>query len=322
MKPIEYRASLMTTTAYTRADGASALETFLALPPLWRGDCGPLLLVDVSPISYIVAFRDGRKAGTKSQAAVAVEIAMGIKTYIRDMVKDVSPAAVILVFDSPVATLRASLLTCYKAQRVETRKAYDEEQKKLNAARMEAVEGMFLAPSLRPGCNVLRKDGYEADDLLAAFVHGLRLNPMGERMPARQRIMIATSDADMSQLLDFANVDILDVGKRQYITQKSFALKEGYPPSWIPAIKAISGDKSDNIPGIKGVGEKTALKFLSGQEMSPRERGLLENGWGDVENFYDLVKLPLPGCSLKGREFDAGLVPSHLIENPVDLFPF
>lgn len=320
MKPIEERVKLLTTTAYSRADGASALETFLALPPLWRGDCGPLLLVDVSPISYIVAFRDGRKVGTKSQAAVAVEIAMGIKTYIRDVVKDVSPAAVILVFDSPVATLRSSLLTCYKAQRVETRKAYDEEQKKLNAARMEAVEGMFLAPSLRPGCNVLRKPGYEADDLLAAFVHGLRLTPTGERMPARQRIMIATSDADMSQLLDFANVDVLDVGKRQYITLKSFALKEGYPPSWIPAIKAISGDSSDNIPGIKGVGEKTALKFLRGEEMSTRERELLEKGWGDVENFYDLVKLPLPGCSLKGREFNATLCPDDLVEDNKNIF--
>lgn len=310
----------MTTTAYTRADGASALETFLALPPLWRGDCGPLLLVDVSPISYIVAFRDGRKVGTKSTAAVAVEIAMGIKTYIRDMIKDVSPAAVILVFDSPTATLRSSLLTCYKAQRAETRKAYDEEQKKLNAARMEAVEGMFLAPSMRPGCNVLRKAGFEADDLLAAFVHGLRLTPTGERMPARQRIMIATSDADMSQLLDFANVDVLDVGKRQYITQKTFALKEGYPPSWIPAIKAIAGDSSDNIPGVKGVGEKTALKFLRGEEMSTRERGLLEKGWADVENFYDLVKLPLPGCSLRGCTFDALLCPSDIREDEKNIF--
>ena len=161
----------------------------------------------------------------------------------------------------------------------------------------------------------MRKAGYEADDLLAAFVHGLRLTPTGERMPARQRIMIATSDADMSQLLDFANVDVLDVGKRQYITQKSFALKEGYPPSWIPAIKAISGDDSDNIKGVKGVGEKTALKFLSGQEMSPRERGLLEKGWADVENFYDLVKLPLPGCSLKGCKFNEMLLPSVLVED-------
>jgi DNA polymerase-1 len=152
---------------------------------------------------------------------------------------------------------------------------------------------MFLSPTLRPGCNVLRKPGYEADDLLAAFVHGLRLTPTGDRMPARQRIMVATSDQDLCQLLDFANVDVLDVGKRQYITPKSFLMKEGYLPSWIPALKAISGDSSDNIPGIKGVGEKTALKFLQGLEMSARERGLLEKGWADAENFFDLVKLPL-----------------------------
>jgi len=310
----------MLANTFTRQDGASALETYLTLPPAWRGDCGPLLLVDVSPISYIVAFRDGRKAGNKSQGAVAIEIAMGIKNYVRDVCKDVSPAAVILVFDSPVTTLRSTLLSCYKAQRAKVRKEYDEEQRKLNDARMEAVEGMFLAPTLRPGCNVLRKPGYEADDLLAAFVHGLRLTPTGDRMPARQRIMVATSDADMSQLLDFANVDLLDVGKRQYITQKTFTMKEGYPPSWIPALKAISGDVSDNIPGIKGVGEKTALKFLQWLEMSARERGLLERGWADAENFFDLVKLPLAGCSLKGCQFDASLLADDIIEKDANLF--
>ena len=310
----------MLVNTFTRQDGASALETFLALPPSWRGDCGPLLLVDVSPISYIVAFRDGRKAGNKSQSAIAIEIAMGIKTYIRDMVKDVSPAAVILVFDSPVKTLRSTLLSCYKAHRVKVRKEYDEEQRKLNAARMEAVEGMFLSPSLRPGCNVLRKPGYEADDLLSAFVHGLRLTSTGDRMPVRQRIMVATSDQDLCQLLDFANVDVLDVGKRQYITSKTFPMKEGYPPSWIPAVKAISGDKSDNIDGIKGVGDKTALKFLSGQEMSPRERGLLERGWNEAETFFDLVKLPLAGCSLKGCTFDVSLLAKDILEQDANLF--
>jgi DNA polymerase I len=320
MMTIDQRVKLMTSSAYTKADGASALETFLALPPAWRCDCGPLLLVDVSPISYIVAFRDGRKAGNKSQGAVAIEIAQGIKNYVRDMCKDVSPEAVILVFDSPVKTLRAGLLGEYKAHREKVRKEYDEEQKKLNAARMEAVEGMFLAPTLRPGCNVLRKAGYEADDLIAAFVHGLRLTPTGERLPARQRIMIATSDKDICQLLDFANVDMLDVAKRMYVTPKSFLQKEGYPASWIPAVKAISGDPSDNIPGIEGVGEKTVLKFLNGLEMTTRERGLLEKGWGDAENFFDLVKLPLAGCSLKGCSFDAKLLANDILEQDTNFF--
>lgn len=323
MKPIEQRAKLMTTGAYTREDGVSAFESYMALHPVWRGNCGPLLLVDVSPISYIVAFRDGRKAGNKSQSAVAIEIAMGIKTYIRDMVKDVSPSAVILVFDSPVKTLRSTLLSCYKAQRVTARAEYDEEKKKLNAARIEAVESMWVTPSMRPGCNAIRKDGYEADDLIAAFVHGLRLSPTGERVPARQRIMIATSDCDMCQLLDFANVDLLDVGKRVYLTAKSFSQREGYPPSLVPAVKAIAGDNSDNIPGIRGVGEKTALKFLNGSELTDRERGLIEKGWAEAENFYDLVKLPFPGCSLKGCKFDENLLPSDIDDSADDLqLPF
>lgn len=305
----------------SRADGACALESYLSLPFLWRGDCGPLLLVDVSPVSYIVAFRDGRKAGNKIIDAVAVEIAAGVKNFIRDMVKEVSPTAVILVFDFPVKTFRAGLLQRYKAQRAEARKNFDEEKKKLNDARMMAVDWMHENPSMRPGCNVLRKAGYEADDLIAAFVHGLRVSPTGDRAPARQRILIATSDKDMCQLLDFPNVDVLDVGKRMYVTPKNFIQKEGYPPSYIPALKAIAGDPSDNIPGIEGVGEKTALKFLNGLELTARERGLLEKGWNDAEEYYDLIRLPFPGCSLKGCKFDENLLASDMIEETADI-PF
>ncbi|MFA6690276.1 MAG: hypothetical protein WCS18_12470 [Sphaerochaetaceae bacterium] len=312
MPTIEDRAKLMAEGTLGRAEGACALESHLALPAEWRGTCGPLLLVDVSPVSYIAAFRDGRKTAGKTQSALAAEISIAVKTYIRDMVGDVNPAACILAFDSPVKTFRSGLLARYKAQRAKKRSEYDEEQKKLNDARMEAVEGMWLAPELRPGCNAMRKAGYEADDMIAVFVHALRVTPTGERMSARQRIMVATSDKDLSQLLDFANVDVLDVGKRTYVTAKSFAQKEGYPPSLIPALKAIAGDTSDNIPGIRDIGEKTALKFLRGSPLTDRERGLLEAGWADAEEYYDLVRLPFPGCSLKGCPFDASLDPDDL----------
>lgn len=313
MISIEDKAARMTSGAFDRADGASALESHLALPPEWRGACGPLLLVDVSPVSYIVAHRDIRSVRGKTNEALSTEIALGVRRYVRDMVGDVHPAACVLVFDSPVKTLRSGLLARYKAQRAKRRADADEDKRKLNEARLNAVEGLWLARALRPGCNVLRKRGYEADDLLAAFVHALRVSPTGERLTARQRIMLATNDADMCQLLDFANVDVLDVGKRRYVTAKSFAESEGYPPRLIPALKAIAGDTSDNIPGIPDIGEKTALKFLCGEPLTERERGLLEAGWGDAEEYYDLVRLPLAGCSLRGASFDESL-------NPDDLF--
>ena len=78
MKPIEQRAKLMTTGAYTREDGVSAFESYMAIHPVWRGNCGPLLLVDVSPISYIVAFRDGLRAGRGLLAASVLLIAFAV----------------------------------------------------------------------------------------------------------------------------------------------------------------------------------------------------------------------------------------------------
>lgn len=322
MTALEDKARLMTSGAYDRADGASALETYLALPAEWRRACGPLLLVDVSPISYIAAFRDGRKAKGKTKSALALEISLAVRHYVRDMVGDVHPAACVLVFDSPVKTLRAGLLSRYKANRKERNSAYDEEKKALNEARLEAVEGLFLASALRPGCNILRKPGYEADDLIAAFVHGLRVAPDGTRQLALQRIMVATNDTDICQLLDFACVDVLDVGKRAYVTAKSFEASAGYSPRLIPAMKAIAGDTSDNIPGIPDIGEKTALKFLRGEPLTERERGLLEAGWGDAEEYYDLVRIPFAGCSLKGISFDANLDPDDLFTGSGDPMPF
>lgn len=313
------RAALMAANAYGKSEGADALESFLALPKEWRTSNGPILLVDVSPVSYIAAFRKGRKAAGKNDTALRVEIELAIGAFVRDMVEDVNPVACVLVFDSPVKTFRSFLSDGYKANRTERKKAFDEEKARLNNARLAAVTKMFDYPP--PGLNVLRKNGYEADDLIAAFVHALRLLPDGSRATARTRIMIATSDQDMSQLLDFAAVDVLDIDKRRYVTAKSFREKGGYGPELVPAVKAIAGDTSDNIPGIRNVGEVTAVKFLTGGALTPREAALIEEGWEKAEGFYDLVKLPFPGCTLKGCAFDAAKKPLDCVAES-DIMPF
>lgn len=319
MITIEDRAKLMLDGRYGRAEGACALESHLALPPEWRGACGPILLVDVSPVSYIAAFRQGRKAAGRNDEALAIEVGLATGKYIRDIVVDVKPSAAVLVFDSPVPTLRSGLLAGYKANRKERKEGYDEEKRRLNNARLHAVNSLYAAPY--PGLNVMRKDGYESDDLIAAFVHALRLLPTGERMGAKSRIMIATNDVDLCQLLDFDGVDILDVGKRAYVTAKSFTERMGYSPSLIPAVKAIAGDPSDNIPGVRDVGEAIATRFLTNGVLTQREYGLIEASWDDVETFYDLVKLPFPGCTLKGLKFDASKKPSECVADE-DISPF
>lgn len=319
MTTIEDKAKVMTEGRLGRQEGACALKSHTALPPEWRGACGPILLVDVSPVSYIAAFRNGRKASGKNDAALAVEIGLAAGKYIRDIVADVKPSAAVLVFDSPVPTLRSGLLAGYKANREERKEGYDEEKRRINGARLEAVKNLYANPPA--GLNVMRKEGYESDDLIAAFVHALRLLPTGERMIAKSRIMIATNDVDLCQLLDFDSVDILDVGKRAYVTAKSFAERMGYPPALIPAVKSIAGDPSDNIPGVRDVGEVTATKFLTGGVLTQREYGLIEADWEDVETFYDLVKLPFPGCTLEGLKFDASKKPGECVADE-DIMPF
>lgn len=319
MTNAENRAEAMKTWRFGKAEGADALASHLALPHEWRGIFGPILLIDVNPVSYIAAFRQGRKAEGKNDEALAIEIQLATGKYIRDIVIDTKPGACILSFDSPVPTIRSGMLASYKAERAKRKENFDEEKRRIDAARRVAVDRLYASPP--PGLNVMRRDGYESDDLIAAFVFALRLLPTGDFSTPKARILIATNDVDICQLLAFGMVDVLDVGKRVWVTAKSFTERMGYPPSLIPAVKALAGDPSDSIPGIKNVGESIATKFLTGGGLTERERGLIENGWDTAETFYDLVKLPFPGCTLKGQVFDASKKPGDCVADE-DITPF
>jgi len=99
-------------------------------------------------------------------------------------------------------------------------------------------------------------EGVEADDLLGIISQDLR--DMGHT------VMIATIDSDMQQLIDGKDVTVYDTKKKQVLDEAWFLQTYGVEPIKLIDIKALTGDGSDNIPGIKGVGIKTALKMVRG----------------------------------------------------------
>ncbi|MDH5796729.1 MAG: DNA polymerase [Anaplasmataceae bacterium] len=98
----------------------------------------------------------------------------------------------------------------------------------------------------------IKADGYEADDVIATLV---------KKYKDKFNIIIMSSDKDLMQLID-GDVVMFDPVKSKIIDDNVVVEKFGVPPNKVVDILSLIGDKADNIPGIPGVGEKTALKFM------------------------------------------------------------
>ena len=166
----------------------------------------------------------------------------GMGNMLRRLIKDYAPERICVVFDPPGATFREEIYAEYKANRSET----PEDLKSQFAPIMEMIEGM--------GLPVLQIQGVEADDVIGT------LAKQGEA--AGLDVLIVTSDKDMAQLVN-ARVHMLDTMKNRRMDPAGVVEKFGVPPERIIDMLALMGDTSDNIPGVPGVGPKTAAKWLT-----------------------------------------------------------
>lgn len=134
--------------------------------------------------------------------------------------------------------------------------------------------------------NIYIQKGYEADDLIATTV-----------MHYIKDFIIITADADMYQLLDFA--DMWNPAKKEFYTFENFWEEWNLPPEeWIK-IKSFAGCTSDTIPGLQGIGEKTAAKYLRSElKNTTKAYKALLNGAELLEKNRQLVELPFPGTEV------------------------
>lgn len=136
--------------------------------------------------------------------------------------------------------------------------------------------------------NVFYKKGFEADDLLASFCLNL---------PEGDKAIIISGDADMLQLLS-RNVSVYAPSSKKLFTKKSFIAEFGITPKqWID-VKCLAGCRGDDVPGIRGIGEDTAIKFIRGI-LSPRYKAyaLIQSALtkGIMKRNLPLVRLPFEG---------------------------
>jgi len=159
------------------------------------------------------------------------------------MEEDAAPKRIVVVFDdkSGVKTFRAEMFPAYKA----TRKEPPEELVVQMDYFPKVVRGM--------GWPVIAVPGVEADDVIATLVEQARAKDWD--------VVIYSADKDIMQLVG-EGVSMIDALRQTTYTREEVIKKMGVPPEKIADFLALVGDTSDNIPGIRGVGDKTAANLL------------------------------------------------------------
>jgi DNA polymerase-1 len=165
---------------------------------------------------------------------------LGFTNMLRKVLREERPDRVVVVFDAPGGTFRDALYAEYKA----TRDAQPEDLSRQLPVVREIVEAM--------GLPVLEVPGVEADDVIATCVR---------RAPAAARVTILSTDKDLMQLVS-DRVELLDTMKDRRFGPAEVEERFGVPPRQVLDLRALVGDASDNIPGVRGIGEKGAAQLL------------------------------------------------------------
>lgn len=186
----------------------------------------------------------------------AVQAVYGFASVLLRVIKELKPEYIVAAFDMAGPTFRHKEFQDYKAQRPVTNDALINQ-----FPLVRELVGAFNIP-------VLECQGYEADDVIGTVVEKLKNKKDLEKI-------IVTGDLDSLQLIDDGNIKVYTLKKGvsdtviydQAAVEKRF---EGLGPAQMADFKGLKGDPSDNIPGVPGIGEKTAIILL-------KEYGNLEN---------------------------------------------
>ena len=166
----------------------------------------------------------------------------GFTSMLRKLIADERPTHLAVTFDLPGKTFRHDRYPAYKANRPPTPE--DMKQQAPYASKICAALGV----------PVLELEGYEADDLIATYTRRGR--------EAGYEVVIVSSDKDLLQLVG-EGVTAINPSKDLRLDPGGVATHFGVPPDQVLDVLALMGDSVDNIPGVPGVGEKTALSIVA-----------------------------------------------------------
>lgn len=190
----------------------------------------------------------------------------GFVKLILKIINDIKPKYMAVAFDMKAPTFRHKMYDGYKA----TRKPMPPEL----AAQLEPLKGLLSAMNIA----MFEKEGVEADDIIGTLSNRFDVHSY-----------IYTGDRDSYQLVD-ENTDVCftkrGVSELVKLTAENFVAEVGVMPRQIIDLKALMGDKSDNIPGVAGVGEKTAMELIKNYHS-------LDGVYENIENINGALKTKL-----------------------------
>ncbi len=185
----------------------------------------------------------------------------GVSAVLLKLIRDLEPTHMAAAFDRPEPTFRHVAYEDYKATRAETKSDL--------VPQFDKVKEVFSAF----GISMFDVAGFEADDIIGTLVERFK-------KAKNLRIVIASGDMDTLQLVEDDRVTVYTLRKGIEDTivynEKKVNERFGFGPALIPDFKGLKGDPSDNIIGVKGIGEKTATELIV--------------HYGSIEKMYEALK--------------------------------
>ena len=200
----------------------------------------PLVLVDGSSYLYRAFHAFPPLTNSAGEPTGAM---YGVLNMLKSLILQVQPSHIAVVFDAKGKTFRDEMFEQYKSHRPPMP---DDLRKQI-----QPLHDIIRAL----GIPLLVIEGVEADDVIGTLAVAAS--------KANQKVLISTGDKDMAQLVD-DNIMLINTMNNTLLDREAVIEKYGIPPELIIDYLALMGDSADNIPGVAGVGEKTALGLLQG----------------------------------------------------------
>lgn len=238
----------------------------------------PTLLIDVSYLAYRAHYSG---AGQLSFELIPTGVTYGVLKEVKFLLDRFETDRIAFCFDYG-RPHRQTELPEYKANRLEGKSENEKQQilavkQQIHMLRKEYLTQIGFK-------NIMFQKGYEADDVIAKII---------QDRPEREFIIVS-SDHDLYQLLG-KYVRVYNPHKKEIITEDTFRQQFNCSPETWKLVKAMAGCSTDNVKGIEGVGEKTAIKYICGQITKGKIFHKIIKGTPIWRRNIGLVSLPYPG---------------------------